>query len=166
MSDLFKEKLISVQPTMKNRFIKVFFVLLTILMFVSGIMVHPAFLLAGFGMILLDIWLIPRQSVEYEYSYVNGVLDIDRIFSKQSRKKGASYDLSEAEVIAPVGSDHLSGFKNVKGVDYTSGTPEDEKNAWAFVISSKQERQKILISPSEDMLKDMRMRAPSRFFTN
>jgi hypothetical protein len=166
MSDLFKEKLISVQPTMKNRFIKVFFVMLTILMFFFGIMLHPAFLLAGFALILLDIWLIPRQSVEYEYSYVNGVLDIDRIFSKQTRKKGASYDLSEAEVIAPAGSDHLSDFRNVKVVDYTSGAPEDEKNAWAFVISSKQERQKVLISPTEDMLKDMRMRAPSRFFTN
>ena len=162
MSDLFKEKLISVQPTMKNRFI----VLLTILMFFFGIVVHPGFLLAGFALILIDIWLIPRQSVEYEYSYVNGVLDIDRIFSKQTRKKGASYDLSEAEVIAPVGSDHLSDFKNVKSIDYTSGAPEDEKNAWAFVISSNQGRQKVLISPTEDMLRDMRMRAPSRFFTN
>ena len=97
---------------------------------------------------------------------MNGVLDIDRIFSKQTRKKGTSYDLSEAEVIAPVGSDHLSDFKNVKSIDYTSGSPEDEKNAWAFVISSNQGRQKVLISPTEDMLRDMRMRAPSRFFTN
>ena len=55
MSDLFKEKLISVQPTMKNRFIKVFFVLLTILMFFFGIVVHPGFLLAGFALILIDI---------------------------------------------------------------------------------------------------------------
>ncbi|MGN0362029.1 MAG: DUF6106 family protein [Bilifractor sp.] len=165
MGDLFKEKLISVQPTMKNRFIKVFFVMLTILLFFFGVMVHPGFLLAGFAMILLDIWLIPRQSIEYEYSYVNGILDIDKIYSKQTRKKGASYELAKAEVIAPAQSDHLSDYRNAKVVDYTSGSPEDERNAWAFVITENQERQKVLFSPSEDMLQDMRMRAPSRFYT-
>ena len=54
-----------------------------------------------------DYFYLPRLSVEFEYLYVNGELDIDRIFSQSRRKRAASYELSNMEIMAPFSSHRL-----------------------------------------------------------
>lgn len=164
MNDLFQEILVSKKPTMKNGLIKFVLILFTVLFFAAGLIIHPLFLLAGVGMIFVDMWQIPRQSVEYEYSYVNGDLDIDEIFSKKSRKHLVSYHMHDVEVFAPAKSSHLDSYQNLPVTDYTSGTQEDRDKAWAFVIGSNGKREKVLFSPNENIIKDVRMRVPSKTF--
>ncbi|MBR1914459.1 MAG: hypothetical protein IJ827_06525, partial [Lachnospiraceae bacterium] len=77
-----------------------------------------------------DFFLLPRLSVEYEYLYVSKSLQIDRIYSKQNRKKAVEYDLEQMEIFAEEGAWQLDEFKNMKTVDrdFTSGMPE--RSVW------------------------------------
>ncbi len=165
MNDLFSEILIPRKQTMGNMMIKVFLILATVFCFFVGLMI-PIFLLVGVGMIFLDSWLIPRQSTEFEYSYVNGDLDIDKIYAKKSRKHIVTYHIHDAEIIAPATSSSLDGYQNLPMEDYTDGTPEGRKKALVFVASNKDARKRVYILPNEHMWNDIRMRSGSKFHAN
>ena len=47
-------------------------------------------------------------NVEYEYVFVNGDLDIDKIMNKARRKRMFSVDADQMELLAPVGSVELN----------------------------------------------------------
>ena len=52
----------------------------------------------------------------------------------------------------------------MKVKDFTSCNPEREKRVYAMVISGEGETAKVLFEPSEQMLKDMRAKAPRKVF--
>ena len=81
MSDVYTEILVPKKVTAPDIFVKVILILLTGASIAAGVIVRPAFLIAAAVFLLLDILLIPRLSVEYEYLYINGELDVDKIFS-------------------------------------------------------------------------------------
>ena len=164
MDDLFSEVLIKKKPTAVNIILKFLPLCAGVICLLGGLFLHPALLLPGAVLLGLGIWLMPRQDVEYEYSYVNGALDIDCIYGKRSRKHQASYDLSQMQVMAPVGSHFLDGVSGsaLKTVDYSSGYEADRGSVYAVVIPCGGERQLLLLQPSESMKKDLRMRMPSR----
>ncbi|MEE0955102.1 MAG: DUF6106 family protein [Eubacterium sp.] len=169
MDDLFTELLIKKQKTGKDTFLKTLAIGFTVLLFLAGILITPLFLLLGLGMAAVDYFLLPRLNVEYEYSYVSGELDIDKIFNKEKRKKGGEYSVKNFEIMAPLNSDRLSDYKKnsqIKTIDYTSGDPDDGSPVYAFVTSDNGQRQMILFQPDDRILKDMRMRAPSKVFLN
>jgi hypothetical protein len=154
------------QTTPLNVMMKVLPVVITVLFFLTGILINPLFLIAGMAMILADMWLLPRQNVEYEYSYVNGELDIAEIYSKKIRKEVAVFDMKSMEIMAPVSSDALTDYRKLPQIDYTSGRAEDRKNAWAFVISVGGTKKLVLFSPNQTMLEDLRIRNASKFRKN
>lgn len=169
MDDLFTEILVKKQKTGKDTFLKTLAIGFTVLLFLAGFTIGPLFLLLGLAMCLADYFLLPRLNIEYEYSYVSGELDIDRIINKAGRKKGGEYSVKNIEIMAPLASDRLSDYKKnsqIKTVDYTSGDPNDEKKVYAFVAAVNGQRQLVLFQPDETILKDMRMRAPSKVFLN
>ena len=71
-------------------------------------------------------WL--ESAVDFEYVYVDKELRVAKIMQKQRRKELAVYDLTQMEVLAPVGSYHLDGFKNkyLKVIDYSSQGDENK----------------------------------------
>lgn len=169
MDDLFTEVLIKKQKTGKDTFLQTLAIGFTVLFFLAGITIFPLFLLLGLGMAAVDYFLLPRLKVEYEYSYVSGELDIDRIYNKEKRKKGGEYSVRNMEILAPLNSDRLTDYKRnsgIKKVDYTSGDPHDGRMVYAFVTAANGQRQMVLFQPDEKILKDMRMRAPSKVFLN
>lgn len=163
MDDLFTEILIPRKQTAKNMAIKVGLVVLTVAAFGMALF-NPLFILAGFGMVLLDWWQFPKQTQELEYAYVSGELEIDTVYSKQSRKKGPTFLVTEAELVAPITSDKVSDYRNLPERDFTSGAEEDRKKAWVMVMAANGKRERILFSPNEKMLQDIRRRIPSKFF--
>ena len=105
MSDVYTEILVPKKVTAPDIFVKVILILLTGASIAAGVIVRPAFLIAAAVFLLLDILLIPRLSVEYEYLYINGELDVDKIFSKSRRKRAAVYTMEQLELMAPAGSE-------------------------------------------------------------
>ena len=80
-------------------------------------------------------WL--ESAVDFEYVYVDKELRVAKIMQKQRRKELAVYDLTQMEVLAPVGSYHLDGFKNkdLKVIDYSSQGDENKATRYALILS-------------------------------
>ena len=128
MDDLFTEVVVKKNRTMAESVLKTLPVYLTILILALGIFIQPFLLALLLIPLLMKVFLSPRLDVEYEYSYVSGELDIAKIFSRQSRKQIASYNMKEMELLAPLSSSHMDGFRgnpNIKKADYSSGKPEN-----------------------------------------
>ena len=104
MGDVYTEILVPKKKTAVDIFVKVLLILATGAGIAAGVIVRPLFLIAAAVCLLLDFLVLPRLNVEYEYLYVNGELDIDKIFSMSTRKNVASYQISQLEIMAPAGS--------------------------------------------------------------
>ena len=53
-----------------------------------------------------------RADIEYEYTLTDKEIDIDVIYAKQSRKHLVTLDLEKMEIMAPVESPRLHGYKS------------------------------------------------------
>lgn len=84
-------------------------------------------------------WL--ETAVDFEYVYVDKELRVAKIMQKQRRKELAVYDLTKMEVLAPVGSHHLDGFRNkdLKVLDYSSQADENKPYRYALILSDSTE---------------------------
>ena len=79
MSDLYTEVLVKKQQTGKDKAIKGVLIFFTVLFAAAGIMMNPLILLLALVLGIVDYIFIPKLSVEFEYLYVNGELDIDSL---------------------------------------------------------------------------------------
>ena len=86
MNDAYSELLIKKETTVKDRLIKVLVIAVIVLAVLAGFMQPLAWLLA-LGAGIGAYFLFPNLDLEFEYVYVNGELDIDKIMSKMKRKK-------------------------------------------------------------------------------
>ena len=167
MSDLYTEVLVKKQQTGKDKVIKGVLIFFTVLFAAAGIMMNPLILLLALVLGIVDYIFIPKLSVEFEYLYVNGELDIDRIYSQSRRKRAASYELSNMEILAPYQSHQLDSYKknqSIKRYNYSSGIEGQGHKPYAFVISEDNTIQMVIFEPDEVMLKDIRNRAPRKVF--
>ena len=164
---MYTEVLVGKKFTGKDMAVKVILIFLTVLAAVAGLLIHPIILIAALALGIADYFLIPKLNVEYEYLYVNGELDIDKIFSKQKRKKAGSYNLSKMEILAPVNSHQLDSYRNntnIKTVDYSSG--EADHKTYAIIIPGEKGLERLLIEPNETLIKDIKNRMPRKVFTD
>lgn len=162
MGDSFSELIVAKRQSFGARFLQMLIKAMTIASLVFMFLTFSAiFLIAFFVCFLLWYFLVPRLSVEYEYSYVNGELDIAAIYSKKSRKHLATLELTQAECIAPLGSDALSGYGDTyKVVDYSSRNPNADVKT--YVMIKPDTREKILLHLDGTMLDDLRYRMPRK----
>lgn len=128
-----------------------------LLMFLGGI-----FAVAGVVLAVVLIFLFPRLNVEYEYVFVDGQIDFDKITGKSKRKTILRVDMEQAEIVAPEGSHALDGYTHVQleRRDFTSG----DKAVKPYIIVAKVEDKKYWVSfePNEKMLTMMRQKSPRK----
>ena len=108
-------------------------------------LVIPLVLIAAIALGVLAYFKMPGLDLEFEYLYVNGELDIDKIMSKVKRKRVGSFDISKAEMVAPVKSHELDYYrqsKDLKVVDCSSG--EDHANVYGMVIKDEKGMKLVL----------------------
>jgi len=129
MSDLYTEVLVKKQQTGKDKAIKGVLIFFTVLFAAAGIMMNPLILLLALVLGIVDYIFIPKLSVEFEYLYVNGELDIDRIYSQSRRKRAASYELSNMEILAPYQSISSIPTKTIRASNVTTIPPESKDRA-------------------------------------
>lgn len=124
----------------------------------------PIFMVLGMGLGLLAYYLIfPNFDLEYEYLYVGGDIDIDKIMAKRKRKKVASFSKENLEAMAPTGSDHVSScIKNAKVQDYTSSDPNVK--TWTLIYNSEKATEAVMLELTDEIAQDMRRFAPRKVF--
>lgn len=165
MGDFYSEVLVKKKKTPLESVIKVAAIAVTAVTGLLGLLGQPLILIVAVVMGVLCYLFLPRLDVEFEYTYVNGSMDVDRIYSKIKRKRAASYEFSEMEILAPEKSHQLDSYRqnrNIRRVDFSSGM--DDHKIYALVIPKNKELQMVLFEPDEGILKDLRSKYPRKVF--
>lgn len=131
-----------------------FFVTMNIIIFIIGV-------LAGVGSYFVKLF----TDLEFEYLYVDRELSVDKVMAKSRRKRVATYNLDRIEAMAPIKSYHLDNFKNrnVKVKDYSIGEELMPDRRYAIYYEGGE---KILISPTENLVKVMKNASPRKVFSD
>jgi len=159
MGDIYTEQLVKRKNTGKVAVEKIALIFITIVVLVLGLMI-PYVGILFLVMIGVDVYLFRSMDVEYEYLYINGNLDVDKIMSKSRRKKVFEMNVSELEILAPVGCPELRPFQGMKSLDYSSG--EEGRKVYEMIILSNGEKKKIVFEPNDTIVDGMRMYAPRK----
>jgi hypothetical protein len=166
MSDAYVECLVKAKPSAGGKFGKYLLMTLTVILamltFLSmNVIVLVITVAAGVGTYFVNLF----TDLEYEYLYLDRELTIDKVMAKSRRKRVAVYQLDRIEVLAPIKSYHLDNFKNRSGKakDYSIGY-EDKPDLRYMMYCEGGE--KVILSPSPDMIKVMRNVAPRKVFAD
>ena len=165
MGDLYSEYLVKKKPTARDAVIKYGMIVLTVLAVAAGLFVNPVLLVLAVIFGAVSYFVIPKTDLEYEYLFVNGELDVDMVMAKTKRKKVNTFDLKEADLIAPVGShrmDYYNGNSKLKTLDYSSG--DESHKRFAVIMRVGTDTCKIIIEPDEQMAQAIKNSAPSKVF--
>ncbi len=152
MSETMKELLVKQRENVTNKILGYAFLVVAVLGLPGAIIVSPFFIIvtvtAG---ILSFVIYFRRMSVEYEYTYIDKEIRIDRIYNLNSRKQVEVIDLGKMELLAVHDSDALRGFANreVKLFDYSAGEDDEETKVYELWYEGKK---RILLSLNDDFL--------------
>lgn len=168
MAELYYEELVKRKERGVDKLIRYGLMLLTAALVVLALLSWNLIIIAvAIVVCVADIFIFPNLSIEWEYQYVNGELDVDKIMNKQKRKRVKSFEVTNAEIIAPARShrlDYYNSNNKLKTYDFTSADPDKSNLAYAMIIADDNKTTKVLFEPTTDMLKDMRLKAPRKVF--
>lgn len=159
MSDFYTEQLVKKQTTMKDVFIKALLVALAIVS-VFVVLMFPVAIIVPVIVIAAVVFLIRRLDVEYEYLYVNGDLDIDKIMHKAKRKRVFSTNIGNMELLAPEGADELNQYRNARIVDLSSGMADAKR--YVLVVAENGQVTRLVFEPNETIIEGMFLMAPRK----
>ena len=165
MGDLYSEYLVKKKPTALDAVIKYGLIILTVLAALAGLFVSPVILVLAVILGVVSYLVIPKTDIEYEYLFVNGELDIDMVMAKTKRKKVNTFDLREADLIAPVNSQRMAYYNNnskLKILDYSSG--DESHRRFAVIIGADGDTCKVILEPDDTMAQAIKNSAPSKVF--
>lgn len=116
----------------------------------------------GVALVVALGFLFPKLNVEYEYVFVDGQLDFDKITGKSKRKTLLQIDLEQVEVMAPAGSHALDSYTYIQceKKDFSSG----RKDSRPYIIMAGIENKKmqIVFEPNEKMLSMIKQKSPRK----
>ena len=161
MNDLFQEILVKRKTPAADQLKKAGLILVTVLFGAAGLLLTPLGLLPAVIMAGVCMFLFPRFDLEYEYLYVNGDIDIDKIMGKVKRKQCASYSIADLEIGAPTGSHSLDQYssQSMKTRDFTSLTGGP---SYTLIYNKEGSRERVLMELDGAILDDMRRHAPRK----
>ena len=165
MRDLYSELLVKRERTIKDSIVKYGLIVLTVIAVIASLISTPLIWIAAIALGIACYFVIPKTDVEYEYLFVNGEFDIDMVMAKSKRKRVKSFNLSEADLVAPLNShrmDYYNGNQNMKVLDYSSGNPQHKR--FGVITRLDNATCKIILEPDEALAQAMKKTAPSKVF--
>ena len=160
MNEFYVEQLIPGKKTGKSLIFKIIMIVLTVVALLATFIGIPFAMMIAAGLLFADFMLLSNTSVEYEYLYLNGDLDIDRVVGKQRRKHMYSTSVNNMQVIAPVGSQEILAHHNIKTIDYSSGRAGEK--VYMMIVTNNGNKEGILIEPNDKILHAMQVIAPRK----
>ena len=159
MNDYYTEQMVKKQADMKDMLIKAVLIAVTIVSFLIVLM-FPVGLILPVAMIVLDVFMFRRLNVEYEYLFLNGDLDIDKIMNKAKRKKQFSMNVADMDLLAPADAAELHQYQNARTYDFSSRT--GQAKLYALIVSGQGEKKEIIFEPNDTIIEGFYMLAPRK----
>lgn len=161
MGESYTEVIVKKRKTTQDTIFKALLIALTVVAVLSFFALGIIGLIILVAVAILDYFLFPSFDVEYEYLYVNGEMDVDKIMSKQKRKRIYSANLRELEIMAPTGSHALDSYNNrtdIKTFDYSSQM--EEHKSYTIIRQGEKGVERLIFEPDETILQDMKRFSP------
>lgn len=165
MSETYVECLVKHKNSIAGVAIKWILIFITAFFGCLGIMGVFVFLIVALVTGVLAYFVSLNTNLEYEYLYLDKEITVDKIMNRTKRKKAAVFEVDRIEVIAPIRSHHLDSYKNrkCKTLDYSIGEEKQPDNRYVMYYNGEK---RILLSPSQEMLKAIRTVAPRKVFVD
>lgn len=164
MGETYVECLVKRQALAADKILRVGMVVITAVFTVLTLLTFSILflilaLLAGAGTYFIRLY----TDCEYEYLYLDKELTVDKVLAKSKRKRVTVLELERMEIMAPVHSYHLDAYQNRdrKTTDYSSGVAAEPDTRYMMYYEGGR---KILLEPSERMIKAMKDAAPRKIF--
>ena len=161
MGEFYVEQLVKRKITGKDVLIKVGMIALTALSCFFSMLIPFVFILTIL-LVVADVFVFQQLNVEYEYFYMNGDLDIDKIMAKQRRKRIFSVNLRDVEVVARKNAPELQPYRNLRAIDFSSR--QNDANCYVLIIGEKGQKKKVIFEPEKEILEGMKLLAPRKVF--
>lgn len=163
MSDLYSEWIVKRKKPAWAPFAKAGLIILTVLCFLSAFTGVLWFMVIVGGILGYVTYIVSLNwDLEYEYTFVKGELDIDKIMGRTRRKRCIVLDLDHTEIVAPSNSHALDQYKNNKCKEYDFSSHTSDAKTYVIYASVKNEMARVTFEPGEKMLNDMRNTAPRK----
>lgn len=165
MSESYVECLVKAKTSVIAKLFKILLIAVAVICFLAvfiGIAIaFIPMLLAAVGAYFVHIY----SDLEYEYLYLDKELVVDKVMAKSRRKRVATYGLDRIEILAPIKSYRLDNYKNrnVKLKDYSIGEEQKPDLRYAMFYEGGE---KIILSPSPELIKIMKNAAPRKIFSD
>ena len=118
--------------------------------------------IAGVVLVVAMIYLFPKLNVEYEYVFVDGQLDFDRITGKARRKTMLRIDMEQVEIVAPQGSHALDSYNQMQLMNKDFSSYDKTVKPYVIIANVEDKKYRITFEPSEKMLSMMKQKSPRK----
>lgn len=165
MNDIFNEQLVRKLPSTKDAILKALIVCLgIILIFVFSIFLSGIAAILAVAVAYGVFYLMSFFKIEYEYTFTNGELDIDCIYSKSRRKRVFSANVRDFTLLSKIDNEkyqrEFEGTKEMK--DYSSGIKKD--NTYFFIHTIDGKKTKFIFEPNEQIIAGIKKYMPIQNF--
>lgn len=148
------------KPTVGRRAAMYATLFVAILMAAAAVMLNLLLFFTPTIVMFIVYYFVHKYSdQEFEYTYIEGEIDIDRISAKSRRKSIAKIDTEDLLLIAPEGNGELRTYENQASIDRkdcTSGYPD--RRIYKLVYKSGKGIGMISFEPDENFLSMIRQR--------
>lgn len=157
--DTFVEELVVKRGGIRNILLGFLMAVAALVLIAACFLFLPALLPAIMAIAVAGVYLgVKFLGVEYEYSFTNGDLDIDKIMAKRKRKRVLETDYQKIQVMAPYTAEYES---ETKGYQITSVLDvSSSKNAagrWFFICADNDGKYTFVVfQPSKRMREAIR----------
>ena len=165
MSETYVECLVKREPSLVGRLAKMILIMLTAVFGLFGLigLFYGVPLLLALAAAAGAYFVHLNTYTEYEYLYLDKEISVDKIKAQTKRKRVAVFAVDRIEILAPIKSYHLDNYKNrnAKVTDYSIGREEQPDKRYVLFYDGNQ---KIILSPSEELIKAIRTVGPRKVF--
>ena len=106
------------------------------------------------SIILLAIWFTYKGimwfNIEYEYTYINGDMDVDKILGKNARRPFKRIELDRVVLVAKMNNNEAKKLMHTSRRIDVCENAEDENNL-VIIYSGEKEREAVVIDYNEDV---------------
>jgi len=165
--DVFVEQIVEQRQDLKTALIKMLIVLAAILVSAVFLVVDILRLFFPFvfaASIYGAVILVRSRNFEFEYSFTNGDLDIDRIIGRRSRKRELSVSVRSFEIMAPMSEEFRREYESQsigKTVDVAS-SPKSESRWFAKYRDDSGTVILLIFEPNERVVEAIRKYIPRK----
>ena len=168
MNGLYAERYVKHNPTPIQKVGKIALIAVAILLLLAGIvLVNGVLAFIGIVAVIGFYFLYPMFDIAYEYVFVDGQIDFDKISGGEKRKNMLRIDLDNIEIMAPQNSHRLDSYRNQQGFekrDFTSNT--QDSGVYCIYMSHNSGKLAIYFEPDTKMIDFSRQKAPRKVFTD